>query len=138
MRRHELLGQGLSPELAESRDSRRSRPCEKLARDRGCRPSKDHGKFPGRRLYVWFDQVVPLAVKLVAFQVDAPHLRVADFASGGVFAPIQSTGDFQNRLTASPIAGDKTRGVKPREVTPRRESEHSSTLSRARRGVSDQ
>ena len=35
-------------------------------------------------------------MKPVAFQVHTLHLRVADFESCGVFAPIQSTGDFQS------------------------------------------
>ena len=35
-------------------------------------------------------------MKLVTFQVNALHLFIAYFAPGGVFAPIQSAGDFQS------------------------------------------
>ena len=35
-------------------------------------------------------------MKLVGFEVNALHLVIADGASGWVFAPIQSAGDFQS------------------------------------------
>ena len=35
-------------------------------------------------------------MKLVGFEVNALHLVIADGASGWIFAPIQSAGDFQS------------------------------------------
>ena len=32
----------------------------------------------------------------VALQIDAPHLRLGDFASDGVFAAVQSASDLQS------------------------------------------
>ena len=53
-------------------------------------------------LYVWLDQIVPFAMKLVALQVDALHLRIAYFASCRVFVSIQSTGDLQSLRSGCP------------------------------------
>ena len=35
-------------------------------------------------------------MKLVGFEVNTLHLFIADCAPGGVFAPIESAGDFQS------------------------------------------
>ena len=47
-------------------------------------------------LYMRLDGVVPFAMKRVALQIDALHLRLGDFAPDGVFAAIQSASDLQS------------------------------------------
>ena len=56
-------------------------------------------------LHGWLDEVVPLTMKRVRFQVHALHLFIAHFAPGWVFAPIQPTGDCQSFRRGGP--GDK-------------------------------
>ena len=52
--------------------------------------------------HVWLDEVVPLAMKFVGFEVNALHLFIAYCAPGCVFASIESAGDFQSLCRGRP------------------------------------
>src|ERR1700693_3292469 len=53
-------------------------------------------------LCVWFDEVVPLAMKLVALEIYALHLLVSHRASYRIFAPVQSARDFKSLRSGCP------------------------------------
>src|SRR5262245_2767537 len=44
---------------------------------------------------MWSDDVVPVPMEAVAFQIYTLHLPVRDPAPGGVFSPVQTTDDLQ-------------------------------------------